>query len=454
MISWLRRRRPGVWALIVAGTFALVYVPSGPGYVSPDMAQYLNQTYTLLGKTPQEAREHTIQVFCGQFRTPRLVSLNPRGPADPRAGRRQAQQCIERTHREGALPNDNKYGPAITKSGPVMSARYEAIFLSRPGVAVLYAPAVALLPDRLALGLTALVLMLVGGFLIYLFLRVLKAPPGIAILGQALYYVLPTAEWSIDPKGEAAVLALTAAVLLGVAYVVTGRTRLGLTVLSFSFVVGFLVKYSQFMLIGAALTGTAVLAALLARRAARPVRPLLIVAATALAGTLLQFFGAKLVGWPGGSESMQDLLTNHFAEPDVPDPVAQWLRLNSYYWPWWLTEQLRAPLALGSWLVAGWGLFRARSRVAFAVFAVAMSAFVNQFGHPEPGQADRLIVSLWFLVICGLPILLTYLVARRDGTDAGGFGTAHDEASEPPADGTAWTPRQYRSPEKAELASP
>jgi hypothetical protein len=414
ILAFARKPRPGVWALVVAAVFALIAIPNGPGYTSPDMTEYLNQTHDLLGKTPAEARESTIQLFCGQFESPRVVDLAPGGPFDDSGGRRTARQCVDRLHAEGTLPNGNKYGPAITKSGPVMSPRYEAIFLSRPGVAVLYAPAVALLPDRLALGVTAIGLMLIGGLLIYQFLRVLKIPPAIAILGQTLYYVLPTGKWSIDPKGEAAVLALTAALLLGVAYVVSGRNRPGLSLLAVAFVGGFFVKFSQFMLIGAALTATAALAVHFARRAGRPVRPLLIVAGTALAGTLLQVFGAMLLGWPGGSESMQDLLTDHFARPDVPDPVTQWLHVNRYYWPWWLSSNLQAPLALCAWLLAAWGLWRARSRVAFVVFAVALSAFGNQFGHPAPDQGDRLIVSVWFLVICGLPILLAHLIERRD----------------------------------------
>lgn len=443
-----RGKRPGLLALAIAALFALISIPNGPGTIYPDMTEYLNQTYDLLGKTPQEARESTIQLYCGQYRDPHLVNLAAKAPYDDSAGERQAKQCVSRLHKEGARPNGNKYGPAMNPIGPIMSPRYEAIFLSRPGVAVMYAPAVALLPDRIALGVTTIAVLLIGGLLIFLFLRVLRAPPWIALLGQVLYYVLPTARWSMDPLSESVVLTLTAAILLGVAYIVFGRTRLGLPIVGVSFLIGFFMKYSQFELIGAALTGSAVLAVLLAWRAGRPVRPLLIVAATAFAGTVAQFLGAKLLGWPGGGESMQDLLTVHYASSDVPDPVSRWLDINGYYWPWWLTQQLHAPLVLLSWLVAAWGLWWSRSRVAFAVFAIALSGLAAQFGHPEPNQEDRLYVSVWFLVICGIPILLMHLLKRREREVAAADASVANVGPEV----TARIPRQV-GPATAERAA-
>ncbi|MEU8243598.1 hypothetical protein AB0C07_35545 [Actinoplanes missouriensis] len=405
--SWL-------YAVLVALAVALVHVPTAPNGIGADMTEYLNQTYSLLGKTPEQARESTIRVFCAQYGDRQLVMLEPDKPYDPAAGIETEQKCLDRLHEEGRKPTAAKYGPAITRVGPNYSERYEAIFLSRPAVAWTFVPGVALLPDRLGIWLTALFFMLLGGFLIFLFLRTIGLSPMVAVFGQLLYYVLPTRQWSMDPRSEAALLTLFAACLLSIGWLMTGRTRRGVALFSFVFVFGFFFKYSQFMLLAAGLAGTGVIALLLAKRAGRPLKPLMIIVIGGAIATAGNFLGAKLMGWPGGAESMQDLLTVHYLNPDVADPVGGWLERNRYFWPWWLLQRVQEPLWLVSWVVAAWGLVKARSTVSFAIYATVIAGLLTQAGHPNPGGLDRLIVVIWFLVICGIPILVQHLIDRRE----------------------------------------
>ncbi|WP_229072052.1 hypothetical protein [Actinoplanes sp. DH11] len=454
MLGFIRRniRKPWALALLVAMVFGVLQIPKGPGNVSPDMTQYLNQTYDLLGDTPAEARDRTIKIYCANWGRPHLFEVSATGPYDATSATEYAEKCVERLRSQNDLAPGTVYGPALAKSGLIESPRYEAIFLSRPGVAWFYAPAVALLPDRFALGLTAFLLVALAGFLVFLMLRALRVATPIALAGQVLFYLLPITSWSIDPRGEAPVILLTTAILLGTIYVITDRVRAGVALIVAAYALGFVVKGSQFMLLGAAMAATATLALLFARRAGRPLRPLLLILGLSVAAAAVNFFGAKLMGWPGGTESMQDLLTNHYANPDVPDPVAQWLERNRYYWVWWLVEQLRAPLVLASWLIGAWGLLWARSSAAFAVFAVALGGFLNQAGHPNPTQSDRLIITAWMLVIIGVPVLLNHYVERRrrpaEPVDGPATGEPVD-AADPCQAATVTIPRQRSAGEPA-----
>ncbi len=409
-----QRSRPWLWALVVGLLFTLMAITHSPGNISPDMTEYLNQTYTTLGDSPQQARAKTINVYCSARVQPTYLSLDPLGsPGTPGQLIRARRGCVKQLTQQGLLASDAKYGPAIVGSTIIPSARYEAIFLSRPGVAWLYAPGVALLPDRLSLSVTTTLMVLISGLLVFATLRRHGVATPWALLGQTLLYILPVGLWSIDPRSEAPVTMLTAAILLGVVYALTDAPRRGYSLLIGSFVLGFFVKYSQFMLVGAGLAAAAVITALLTRRSGRPIKPLLFIAGVGFAAAVLQYLGSRAMGWPGGQESMQDLLTPHFIKPDVADPVTRWLERNDSFWPWWLLEQVREPLPLFSWLVCSWALVRSRSPIAFAVFAVALTGLANVVGHPDTDQASRLMHVIWFLVAIGLPLLGADIAARR-----------------------------------------
>jgi hypothetical protein len=403
-----------VWVLAIAGLFALVQLPAAPGTFYPDSTQYLAQTYDLLGETPQAGREKTIQAFCDAYRRPRLINLGERFGYNPGPGALKADECVKKLQAQNSLPTDNRYGPGITRGPAILSHRYEDIFLSRPAVAIFYAPGVAAFGPRMGMWLTTLAWTLLGGMLVFLLLRVIGSSIGAALLGQVLFLILPIRYWTMAPLAEGMTLTLVVLCLLGVAYVMTHRTRRGLILLAAGFGVGLFVKYSQFLLLALALAGTAAIAALVARRAGRPVRLLLLVAGVSVLAAVAQIAVAKMLAWPGGAESMQDLATKHFREADVTGPVTRWLRTNAHFWTWWIAEQFRAPLMIVTWATAAWAVMRSRTVIGFAVFATVLAGLGNQIGHPDASQADRLYLTVWLLVVCGLPLLIDNLMSRQD----------------------------------------
>jgi hypothetical protein len=404
--------------LAVAALFSLVQLPSAPGTFYPDSTQYLVQTYDLLGETPQAGREKTIQAYCDAYRRPRLLNLGERSGYNPKPGVRKAQECVRKLHTQGSLPTNNRYGPGITRGPAILSHRYEDIFLSRPAVAVFYAPGVAAFGPRMGMWVTTLAWTLLGGVLVFLLLRLVGLSVGGAVLGQVLFLVLPIRHWTMAPLAEGMTLTLVVLCLYGVAHVMIHRLRRGLILLTAGFGLGLFVKYSQFLLFALALAGTAVIAAMSARRAGRPVRVLLLVAGLSVLAAAAQLTVAKLLDWPGGAESMQDLSTRHFREPDVADPVFRWMKTNLHFWTWWIAEQLRAPLMILSWAVAAWGVLRSRSVIGFALFATVLAGLGNQIGHPDASQADRLYLVAWLLVVCGLPLISDHLTCRQPTTPA------------------------------------
>src|SRR5690349_1374422 len=155
----LRRaaRVPGwVWAVVAAVLFGLGQLPAAPSKLTPDSAAYLLQTLDLLGRTPAQARAETITAFCAGYRANRVINRDATGPVAARYGVQREADCVDRLTREGQGDQTNRYGPAITEGKQLPSPRYEAIFLSRPGTAVVFAPLVAVAGPLWGMWLTVL----------------------------------------------------------------------------------------------------------------------------------------------------------------------------------------------------------------------------------------------------------------------------------------------------------
>ena len=401
---------PGwVWAGFVAVLFGLGQLPAAPNRLTPDSAAYLMQTLDLLGRTPAEARAETITTFCAGYRAERVLNLTPSGPVSAGFGTRRESDCVARLTREGQTTTTNRYGPAITEGTQIPSPRYEAIFLSRPGTAVVFAPLVGIAGPLWGMWLTVLCCTLAASLLIYLLLRTLGLGRPAAVLGQVLYLVLPTGTWSMYLLSEAPSLLLTVLLLLGVTYVIKERSALGAGLITAAFLAGTFVKYSQFLLLAACLAAMAVIAAIVHRRFTRP---MLIIGGLALLWIPLLLAVSAVLNWPGGSESVQDLLTVHYAKPDVADPIHQLLRLNVYFWSWWSVQQAIAPLLLVTWVACAGILRGTRTPIWWAVIAIFLSALLTQAGHPVATQGDRLYVSAWLLVVIAVPLLADRLTER------------------------------------------
>ncbi|MGX1093241.1 hypothetical protein RKD47_003922 [Streptomyces albogriseolus] len=135
-------------------------------------------------------------------------------------------------------------------------------------------------------------------------------------------------------------------------------------------------------------------------------------AAVGCAGVLGTVLVSRLLDYPSVSESVQDLLTGHFARPDRERPWAEFLQLQGNFWMEWARRQLWEPFFAAA-LVAG--ALGARRRPAFGVFltAAACTGILNQAGHPDINiWGDRLITLAWLLPVLGVPLLLEPVLRR------------------------------------------
>ncbi|WP_329121941.1 hypothetical protein [Streptomyces sp. NBC_01465] len=397
------RLRLSTWrgALLIGALFAFLQIPSAPGHVSPDTSNYAGQALRVLDTPGARLADEVIGQRCDQqLRLAReRHALNVMEFRDPLDERAVSRHCFRVLRAEALVPLPALMGPPGRALAP--ANRCEAIFLSRPGYAYAVVPFVA------AFGLTwgmwgfALLVTLAGGVLVLLFLRVAGAAVPAALLGQALYYVLPTGYWSMRPLAEGLVLALSAAVLLGLALVWRGRRRAGCAVTAGAFAAGFAVKYSLFLMLGGWLAlacAVGLLAGSWDRRGDG-------VTALALTGgaVALTAAGVRLLGWPGADDSVMELFTNHCRLPDVPDAWQQWRELSGSYWPLWIRDRLTEPLPLLVWAAGAWWSLRRPGAAGLFVVATALCGLATQAAHPDAGEADRLYVHVWFLVVCGVP---------------------------------------------------
>ncbi|MYS44499.1 hypothetical protein GTY23_25365, partial [Streptomyces sp. SID5998] len=75
----------------------------------------------------------------------------------------------------------------------------------------------------------------------------------------------------------------------------------------------------------------------------------------AVLGTLLL---ARALRYPTEADSVQDLLTDHYALPDRAHPWPELLRLEGHFWREWLRRQLWQPLFAALLAAGAWGVLR------------------------------------------------------------------------------------------------
>jgi hypothetical protein len=297
---------------------------------------------------------------------------------------------------------------------PFMPERFMRIFEVRPGYPLVLAPFVALLGVTWGVWTAGVLITCAGGVLAYLVLRTLAAPVSLALTGMALYLVLPCGTTAMRPMTEGLMLALTLAALWGCALVLGGtRPRAGLALVGGALVALFTVKHSQALFLGACLAAAGVAVAVRRRGRGMPAgRGPVALAAVACAGALGTVLVSRLLDYPSMSESVQDLLTDHFARPDREQPWAEFFQLQGNFWTEWARRQLWEPFLLAALAAGAWGALR---RPAFGMFlaAAACTGFLNQAGHPDINiWGDRLITVAWLLPVLGVPLLLEPVLRR------------------------------------------
>lgn len=298
---------------------------------------------------------------------------------------------------------------------PFTSERFMRIFEVRPGYPVFLVPFVTLLGPVWGMWSASVVLTVGGGVLVFLILRTLLVSVPFALTGQALYYVLPCGTTSMRPMTEGLMTALTLAAVWGCALVLKGRrTRVGLALVGGSLVLLFTVKHSQSLFLGLCLAGAGALVAVGRwRRGRAPGRALVVVAAfgaTAALGTLVL---ASALHYPSQTDSLQDLLTDHYARPDRTRLWPEFLHLEANFWLEWTRQQLWQPMLVAALGAGVWGALR---RPAFGVFLIgaAFTGILTQAAHPDISVwGGRLIVLVWLLPVVGVPLLLESVVRGK-----------------------------------------
>ncbi|MEV5727185.1 hypothetical protein ACFV83_07090 [Streptomyces pharetrae] len=389
-----RPRLPRALPAIVAAAFVLLHVFGYPATrFSNDSYRYARQAYEFLGDSPPDATRKAVAAYCTDtaglvHRNRMLDQLRYREPGREAA---YAARC-ERKYAHGLEPTD---------------PRYERIFHTRPGYPFVAAPFVALLGAKAGLTLVALAFTALAGYLVYVLLRTLRAPPPAALLGQALCYVTPLASWGGRPLTEGPALALTTALLLASVWLLHGRVRPGAALFTGALAGGLAVRYSTFLLVTLFLTAAAAAAPLFVRRARH--RGTWWLAGLAAGGTLATLVLSKLLDLPGTTDSLQDTFTLHWTRPEITDPWQALLRLNHHYWWQWLQKEALAPLLLFLVAVGAWGVWRRSVPVALCVIAVGATGFATAAAHPVAVELDRLYVAVWLVPVIGVPLALDRL---------------------------------------------
>lgn len=406
--------RPRTRVLLLAAVFALLQLANVTGRDTPDSKNYLSYALSLTGADKREAAAATIDWFCAgrasiahREQNVDVVRFHAPDPAPE-----VVRECREREWRqvEARLAAGRTGGHTV----PFMPERFMRIFEVRPGFPVFLAPFVALFGVTWGVWTAGVVVTCAGGVLAFLVLRALAVSVPLALTGQALFLVLPCGTTAMRPMAEGLLLALTLAALWGCALVLQGhRARAGLALVGAALLALFTVKHSQALFLGLCLAGAGAAVAVRRRwRGLPPGRGVVALAGTGCAGVLGTVLLARLLHYPSASESVQDLLTDHFARPDRERPWAEFLQLQGNFWTEWLRRRLWEPVFV-SFLAAG--VPGALRRPAFGAFlvAAACTGFLNQAAHPDINiWGDRLITLAWLLPVLGVPLLLEPVVRR------------------------------------------
>ncbi|MFE0523843.1 hypothetical protein [Streptomyces sp. NPDC058954] len=402
------------WFSLIALVFAAAQSAEIQGRARMDTRQYVAHAYMLQGVGREEASRRALEYFCDSARVAaaRHASADLATYRNHDGGDSAYRDCRARGERiiAGAARRTDITGYRALFSDP----RVSEIFATRPGYPAFTIPfmrAFGLVRGLWAAGVVVTVL--ASGFVV-LILRRLGVSAPLALLGQVLYYALPTGTESMQPMCEGLLLCLLLAGILGCVRVLEGRVRSGTAISVAAFAAAACVKYAQTLLAVAGIAG--VLALYLCvrwgrtRELPRPEGTLL--AVTGLFAVALQLVIA-VCALPGTRASLQELLAVHYSRPVPPHLLHQFLRLSLAFWREWLRGALVQPLNLLLLAAGAWGALRYHRPFALLVVGVAVAGFANQAGHPETAMGPRLLVMASLLPVCGIPLLIESHAGRR-----------------------------------------
>ncbi|MGW6581549.1 hypothetical protein ACWF76_19600 [Streptomyces globisporus] len=389
--------------LLIAVAFTGLQLTAVTGRASPDTKNYLSYALSLSGEGREEAGRRAIDYSCASGQH---ASLSPVPWTNRKAVGESEEQCVRRLN--DSVAYWTRHGNTSGMTAPFANQRFMAIFEARPGYPLFLVPFVAAFGTTWGLWLAGLVVALAGSVCVLLTLRAAGASRRAGLAGQALYLALPTGTVAMNPLSDGLSLALGTAVVLGCVLLLRDRPRTGAALVAGGFALVFLVRYSQALLLAAALAGVFVLRSGWLRLKQRQFTPVLRAAGLCAGLTVCIYAGAHLLGWPMGEDSAQDLLTHHYQRPDLPNPWPEFFVQEGVFWSAWLRRQAASPVLPVLLALSAWALLRRRSVVLPIALAAGAAGLLNQAGHPNLGQlyGFRLIVFLWLLPALVIPLLL------------------------------------------------
>ncbi|MFJ9311731.1 hypothetical protein [Streptomyces cyaneofuscatus] len=401
--------------LLIAVAFAGLQLTAVTGRASPDTKNYLSYALSLSGESRAEAGRRAIAYSCAS---------QQHGPLDsiPWTSRKVAgeseEQCVRRLN--DSVAHWSRNGNTSGMIAPFANHRFMAIFEARPGYPLFLVPFVTVFGAMWGLWLAGLVVALAGSVCVLLTLRCAGASRRAGLAGQALYLALPTGTVAMNPLSDGLSLALGTAVVLGCTLLCLDRPRAGAALVVGGLALMFPVRYSQALLLAAALTAGFALRWAWLRRRRRPSQRTERAAVLCGALAVAVYAGAHLLSWPTGQDSAQDLLTDHYRRPDLPNPWPEFLVQERIFWTAWLRRQATYPVLPVLLALSAWALLRRRSAVLPIALAAAFAGILNQAGHPNLDQllGHRLIVFVWLLPVLAVPLLLD----REPTPSTGGEG--------------------------------
>ncbi|SCF62941.1 hypothetical protein [Streptomyces sp. Cmuel-A718b] len=412
-----------VGMLLIAVAFTGLQLTAATGRASPDTKNYLSYALSLRGESRGEAGRRAIAYSCdsGQH-----ASLSPVPWTNRKTVGESEEQCVRRLN--DSVAYWTRHGNTSGMTAPFANQRFMAIFEARPGYPLFLVPFVAVFGITWGLWLAGLVVALAGSVCVLLTLRAAGASRRAGLAGQALYLVLPTGTVSMNPLSDGLSLALGTAVVLGCVLLLRDRPgtdggsgalpgpwpvaaagpRTGAALVAGGLALMFFVRYSQALLLAAALAGVLVLRYGWLRLKQRQFTPVLQAAGLCAGLTVGIYAGAHLLGWPMGEDSAQDLLTHHYQRPDLPNPWPEFFVQEGVFWSAWLRRQAASPILPVLLALSAWAMLRRRSVVLPIALAAGAAGLLNQAGHPNLGQlyGFRLLVFLWLVPALVIPLLL------------------------------------------------
>jgi hypothetical protein len=337
----LRPRRTRGWVLLIAAVFAVLQLANVSGRDTPDTKNYLSYTLSLLGQDKREAAGIAIEYACaGQASTARRAQ-NVDVERFHRPSPAKAVTATCRSEHWDAVERRLKAGQTGGHTAPFMSERFQRIFEVRPGYPAFLMPFVALLGVKWGLWAAGVAITCASGVVVFLMLRALRVRRPLALAGQVLFHVLPCGATAMRPMTEGLLLLLTLTALWGCALVLRGRSWGGTVLVSLSLAGLFTVKHSQALFLGLCLAAAGLAVALRRLRGGRPMgRGVVAVTAASAYGALATVVAAWALDHPSMTDSVQDLLTDHFQRPDRTAPWREFLHLEFNFWVEWTRRQL------------------------------------------------------------------------------------------------------------------